>query len=176
MKRKENKLNSKKMYQGIVVDIRHDEVLVKNKKHLREVIEHPGGVCVLAFNNSNEVLVVEQFRAGAEDFLIELPAGKKEAGEDPLLTAKRELLEETGYQAKKWLEYGTFYPSPAILNEVIHLYVAQDLKYEKQALEDDEYLDCFFLSLEKLKEMILNHQIKDGKTIALVLKYINRLL
>ena len=173
MKEKEVVLKSKIVYQGLVVDIRHDQVLVAESKQQREVIVHPGGVCILALNENDEVLVVEQFRAGAQQFLIELPAGKNEINEISLVTAQRELLEETGYQAKKWQDFGIFYPSPAILDEVIHFYIATDLTYQKPYLDDGEFLESYFLSLKTLKKMILKDEIIDGKTIAFLLKYLS---
>ncbi len=172
MKQFEKTLSGKKLYDGKIVNVRIDQVEVNQQQQLREVVEHPGGVCVLAINHKHEALVVEQFRYGIKAFMLELPAGKKEVNEAPLLTAKRELLEETGYQAKTWLEFGIFHPSPAYLDEVIYLYVATDLVAKSQQLDEGEYLDSFFLNLDTLKAKIINNEITDGKTIALILRYL----
>ena len=172
MKKIEKPLVQTKKYDGKIVNVRIDQVEVDKTKRLREVVEHPGGVCVLALNHKNEVIMVEQFRYGVQSFLLELPAGKKELNEDPLLTAKRELQEETGFKANVWLDFGVFYPSPAYLDEVIHLYIAKELTATSQQLDEGEYLDTFFMPLETLKQKILTNEIKDGKTIACVLRYL----
>ncbi len=171
MKIIEKTLSKSTKYQGRIINVRVDQIEVNQEIRTREIVEHPGGVCILAINHKNEVLVVEQYRYGAQRFLLELPAGKKEINEDPLLTAKRELLEETGFKAATWESFGVFYPSPAYLDEVIHLYIATDLEAKSQQLDEGEYLDTFFLPLDKLEQMIMDHEIIDGKTIACVLKY-----
>ncbi len=171
MKRLEKTLTKSTKYLGRIINVRVDQVEVNQETRAREIVEHPGGVCILAINHKNEVLVVEQYRYGAQTFLLELPAGKKESDEDPLLTAKRELLEETGFKASCWESFGLFYPSPAYLDEVIHFYIATNLEAKSQQLDEGEYLDTFFLPLAKLKQMILDHEISDGKTIACILKY-----
>jgi ADP-ribose pyrophosphatase len=171
MKQKETTLTQKIQYNGKIINIRLDQIEVNNTTRIREVVEHPGGVCVLAINHKNEVVVVEQYRYGISQFLLELPAGKKEINEDPLLTAQRELLEETGIKANHWESLGVFYPSPAYLDEVIHLYVATNLHASNQNLDEGEYLDSYFLPLETLKQKVLINEITDGKTIALILRY-----
>ncbi len=172
MKKFETMITQKKQYDGKIINVRLDEVEVDNHQRLREVVEHPGGVCILAINHKNEALVVEQYRYGVEQFLLELPAGKKEINEDSLLTAKRELLEETGFKANTWIDFGVFYPSPAYLNEVIHCYVASDLTASSQQLDEGEYLDTYFLHLDLLKDKVLSNEIRDGKTIACVTRYL----
>ena len=170
MKVKENTINSKKMYDGRIIDVYLDQVSVNQHITTRELVDHPGGVCICALTQDNHVIMVQQYRYGAKDFLWELPAGKKEPLEDPLLTAQRELMEETGYQAKHFESAGLFYPSPAYLNEVIHLYIATDLEYVGQQLDEGEYLELSLVPLQDLIEKIRTHEIIDGKTIALLLK------
>lgn len=170
MKAKEITINSKKVYDGKIIDVYQDEVAINQHHSFRELVNHPGGVCICAITDTDHIIVVSQYRYGAKDFLLELPAGKKEPLEDPLVTAKRELMEETGYQAHTFESYGVFYPSPAYLNEVIHLYVATDLEFVGQQLDDGEYLDVSFVPLDQLLANIKNHQITDGKTVALLLK------
>jgi ADP-ribose pyrophosphatase len=171
MKKKETTLTQQTQYNGKIINIRLDQVEVNNTTRIREVVEHPGGVCVLAINQKDEVVVVEQYRYGISQFLLELPAGKKETNEDPLITAQRELSEEAGIEADTWESLGVFYPSPAYLNEVIHLYIASGLHTTQQNLDEGEYLDTCFLPLETLKQKILSNEITDGKTIALILRY-----
>jgi ADP-ribose pyrophosphatase len=97
--------------------------------------------------------------------------GKKEPNEDPLFTAQRELIEETGYSASTWIDYGVVYPSPAYLNEVIHLYVASDLTYVGQNLDDGEFLSVHMTPINDLLKDIVSGQIKDSKTAVLVMRY-----
>lgn len=171
MKKKETTLSQQTQYNGKIINVRLDQIEVNKTTRLREVVEHPGGVCILAINHKQEVMVVEQYRYGVSQFLLELPAGKKEKSEDPLDTAKRELVEETGIKAEQWDSFGVFYPSPAYLDEVIHLFVASSLHASSQNLDDGEYLDSYFLPLDILKQKILSNEITDGKTIALILRY-----
>lgn len=172
MKKKETTLTQETQYNGKIINVRLDQIEVNNTTRLREVVEHPGGVCILAINHKQEVMVVEQYRYGVSQFLLELPAGRKEVNEDPLFTAKRELCEETGIKAERWESLGIFYPSPAYLDEVIHFYVATNLHASSQNLDEGEYLDSYFLPLETLKQKILSNEITDGKTIGLILRYI----
>lgn len=172
MKQFEKTLTATHQYHGKIVNVRLDEVQVNQQQRLREVVEHPGGVCVLAINEHDEAVLVEQFRYGIKDFTLEVVAGKKEPHEAPLLTAQRELLEEAGYQAQTWLDFGVFHPSPAYLDEVVHCYIAKDLIKGKQQLDEGEHLDVHWLPLAAIQEKILNNDITDGKTIACVLRYL----
>jgi len=167
----EKKISSELKFSGKIVNVRVDQVQINSHQVIREVVEHPGGVCILACTTDNHVLIVEQFRYGCGDFLVELPAGKKEKDENPLLTAQRELAEETGYTAEKWLDLGVFYPSPAYLQEVIHLYVATQLTYIGQKLDDGEYLKVSFMPFNELVSKVVQGEIKDGKTAVLTLRY-----
>ena len=167
----EETVSSQEKFKGRIVRLRHDEIMVNQRLGLREVVEHPGGVCVMAITQDRHVLTVDQFRYAQKEVLKELPAGKKEPNEDPLSTAKRELVEETGYSASTWLDYGVIYPSPAYLDEVIHLYVATDLTYIGQNLDDGEYLSVFLTPIDELLRDIVSGQIKDSKTAVLVMRY-----
>jgi ADP-ribose pyrophosphatase len=167
----EETISSQEKFQGKIVRLRHDEILVNHRSGFREVVEHPGGVCVLAITQDNYVLTVDQFRYAQKEVLKELPAGKKEPNEEPLITAKRELMEETGYTASLWQDFGVVYPSPAYLDEVIHLYVATDLTYVGQHLDDGEYLSVYMTPINDLLKAIVSGQIKDSKTAVLVMRY-----
>ncbi len=171
MKQIEKAISSEKRFKGRIVNLRHDEIILDNHIYLREVVEHPGGVCVLALTKDHHVIMVEQYRYAAAQLMTELPAGKKEKNEEPMVTAQRELLEETGYVAKQWVDYGVFYPSPAYLDEVIHLYVAKELEFVGQKLDQGEYLDVHFVPLSMLMEKIVSGEYTDGKTIALASRY-----
>jgi ADP-ribose pyrophosphatase len=167
----EETVSSQEKFRGKIVRLRHDEILVNQRSGLREVVEHPGGVCVLAITQDQHVLTVDQFRYAQKEVLKELPAGKKEPNEEPLFTAQRELLEETGYTASLWQDLGVVYPSPAYLDEVIHLYVATNLTYVGQHLDDGEYLSVYMTPINDLLKAIVSGQIKDSKTAVLVMRY-----
>ena len=141
------------------------------KKHTRYVIRHPGGVGVLPILPGGELLLVKQFRVAVGRFIYEIPAGMKEPGEEPLLTAQRELKEETGYTAGKWTPYPAFYASPGYLDEKLTLFLAEDLTPGESALEDGENLSVFSVPLDKALEMINSGEIEDGKTVGAILRY-----
>ena len=132
--------------------------------------DHRGGVCVAALDNEGNALVVKQFRYPYEKVLREIPAGKLEYGEDPEKAALRELREETGAVPGKLQCLGELYPSPGYCGEILHMYLAQDLQFGETDLDEDEYLDLERVPFNQLVEQILSGEIRDGKTIAAVLK------
>ena len=169
---KEKTINSKKIYDGKVVKLFVDEVLTCNKrKSYREIIKHNGGVCVLAVID-NKIILEKQYRYAYDEILYELPAGKLEEGEIPEVAAKRELLEETGYEANKLIDYGVMYPTCGYSNEKIYLYVADGLSKKQRNLDEDEFIDIEFVEIDKVVEMINQGIIKDAKTICLISKYL----
>ncbi|MBO7725653.1 MAG: NUDIX hydrolase [Thermoguttaceae bacterium] len=141
------------------------------KKHTRYVIRHPGGVGILPILPSGEILLIRQFRVAVGRYIYEIPAGMREPGEAPLVTAQRELKEETGYTAEKWTPYPFFYASPGYLDEKLFLFLAEDLIPGESALEDGENLSPLSVSLEKALEMIDAGEIEDGKTVGAILRY-----
>lgn len=136
----------------------------------REVSVHSGGVGILPVDNDGYGYFVRQFRYGAQKVLLEVPAGKLEYGEEPLPAALRELSEETGFKCKNAVSMGTAYSSPAILTEVIHLYLATDLDVGDAHPDNDEFLELERIKLTDAVQMVLNNEIEDGKTQILVLK------
>lgn len=159
------------IYNGRIINVRRDDAELPNGKPcIREVVEHPGGVCVAALTDENELLFVRQFRYPYMEVIAELPAGKLEIGEDPFESGKRELEEETGCVAKTYRDLGKFYPTPGYCGEIIHLYAAKDLEFTKQNLDEDEFLNVERIPLDKAVEMVLNNELRDGKTQAAVLK------
>ncbi len=167
------KIKSTTHYQGKIFNVRTDEMLEHGKKYQRDIVEHTGGVCVLAINEADTVFCVIQYRYGQQMEILELPAGKLEKNEDPLLAAKRELQEETGYVAKSWESMGVFIPSGAYLEEKIYLYVAKELSFIGQNLDEDEHIEVQQFTIEEMINKIMNNEIIDGKTMAVVLKYYN---
>ena len=162
----EKTINSKEVYTGRIIKVREDQVLLSNGNQAeREIVMHPGGVTVIAIADDDSILLVQQYRKPAEESLFELPAGKLEIGEDPLESAKRELIEETGYQAGKIDHLFTFYTSPGFCDEVIHLYIARNLKDVGVNPDQDEILENHSIKKEDIIEMIKTGKIKDSKTI-----------
>ncbi len=164
---RETKLYSKSIYKGHIIDVYVDDILLPNgNKATRELVRHCKASAVLAFDSDNNVILEKQFRYPYDELITEIPAGKADKDEDPIITAKRELLEETGYEASEITLLGEFYPSVAYTDEIIYLYEAHGLVRKKQHLDDDETLSYFKVSLDEFKQMVKNGQIKDGKTIA----------
>jgi len=167
----EKSVSQEYIYNGKIINLRVDQILLPNGMMAsREVIEHPGGVCVAAITENDEILLVRQFRYPYMEEILEIPAGKKDPGEDPLTCGIRELKEETGAMAKNFFSLGILYPTPGYCGEVIHLYGATELSFGKDNPDEDEFLECIRLPFEKIVEMIISGEIKDAKTQAAVLK------
>ena len=164
-------LHSEEIYKGKIIRVRRDRVRLPNgKESTREVVEHSGGVCILALDETGCTYVVRQYRYAFETELLELPAGKLEPGEDPAECAARELEEETGLRAEK-LEYlGQILPSPGFSREVLHAYLATGLSQGKPRPDEDEFLTVRRLPLDALYRMVLNGSVRDAKTVFAVLK------
>ena len=163
--------SSKEIFSGKVIRVCHDEVTLENgKTALREVVYHNGGVCVLPLCSDGSVIFVRQFRYPYKEEVLELPAGKLEKGEDPFDAAKRELLEEVGATSECYTDLGKLYPSPGYCSEIISMYLAQNLEFTAQNLDEDEFLDVVRIPLERAKNMVLSGEIVDSKTQAAVLK------
>jgi NTP pyrophosphohydrolases including oxidative damage repair enzymes len=166
---KEEKISEKTIYDGAVFKVHVDDVLLPNgKPSKREVVEHIGGVCIAAKTADNQYFMVRQYRYPHNRIFLEFPAGKKEKGEDPLVGAKRELLEETGYLAEHWEYLGSCIPTPAYDTEVIDFYYAENLSFQGQDLDPEEFIEVKTYSLEELEEMARNHEIKDAKSLCLL--------
>lgn len=171
MKLFEKTLTSETKFEGRIIKVLRDTVELENgKTSAREVVCHNGGVCVAALTEQNEVLLVRQFRYPYKEVLLELPAGKLEKGEDPFEAAKRELGEECGLTADYYTPLGEFYPTVGYDTEIIYMWVATGLHTTQMHLDDDEFLTPDRIPLAKAYEMVMSGEIKDGKTIAGVLK------
>lgn len=167
----EKQLSSKIIHEGKIITVTEDIVELENGcEAVREVVHHSGGVCVLALTDENEIIFVNQFRYPFEDVLLEIPAGKLNASEDPLECGKRELKEETGVAAAEYIFLGEMYPTTAYLTERIHIYLARGLDFSSQNLDEDEFLDVVRIPFEKAVEMIINNEIPDAKTQVAILK------
>ncbi len=172
MNLEEKQLSYEYKFKGRIINLRQDKALLPNGKvTTREVVEHPGGVCVAALNDNDELLFVKQFRYPYMQQTIEVPAGKRDRrGEDPLECGKRELKEETGATAERYIDLGSLYPSPGYVNEIIYCYLATGLTYGDMNPDDDEFLDVIKIPLQKAADMVLSGEIKDAKTQIAVLK------
>lgn len=168
-------LSSQTVFQGRVFHVTRDRVQEPNGiTAIREVIRHSGSVVVLAVDESGaepRVLLERQYRYAARDYMLELPAGRIDPGEDPLAAGKRELLEETGYTARKWAKALFFYPSPGFLEETMTVYLARGLRPGLAQPEADELIEHDLLPISQVVRWILSGKIRDGKTIASVLWY-----
>lgn len=131
----------------------------------RSIIKHPGSAVMMAVDEQDRVLLVKQFRLPAERELWELPAGRLDPGESALEAAKRELREETGYQAKKWTELASFWASPGYVQEKMNVFLAQELTEGKQEPMEDERIEIRWFDKDELHRMICAGQVIDGKTL-----------
>lgn len=171
MELSEKTLATEKIFDGRVVKLRVDTVELPNGQQAkREVISHPGGVGVIALDDNNNVLLVKQFRPGAKDVLLEIPAGKLEYGENPEECGKRELLEETGFKSTEFYHLSRFYVTPAYCEEIINVYYAKGLIKEKQNLDADEFLNVEKIPFDTLFTMVMSGEITDAKTVIATLK------
>lgn len=160
-------LSEETLFKGRVIDFSLRQAkLIDGTIVSREIVVNKGAVVIVALTDRNEVRLVKQYRAAAETWVIELPAGTLEAGEDPDLAAPRELLEETGDQAANWQKLGAFYTAPGILTEYLQLYLATGLIPGPNRLEFDEHIEVLTVPWAEAIAMIQRHEIEDAKTIA----------
>jgi len=167
----EKTISSTPIYDGRVVKVRVEDVeMPDGTLAKRELIAHSGGVGVIAVNDNREVYMVNQYRIAARSMMLEIPAGKLEYGEDPLEAGKRELIEETGYEANKFVHLGEYYATPGYCEEKLNIYLATELEFVGQNLDEGEFLDVKTYSLDELYEMVMDNKIYDAKTAIAILK------
>ena len=172
MNLKEETLTREYRFNGRIINLRTDRVLLPNGAEAgREVVEHPGGVCVAPLTEHNELLFVRQYRYPYEEVVLELPAGKRDKkDEEPLECGKRELKEETGAVAAEYISLGKVYPSPGFCDEVIYLYLAKGLDFGEAQPDEDEFVEVERIPLDRAVEMVMNGEIVDSKTQIAILK------
>lgn len=169
----EQPLSTRRIFEGKILNLREDTVrLPDGASSVREVVEHSGGVCVVAVDEAGRLLFVQQYRYPQGRVMTELPAGKVNPGEQHYDCGLRELEEETGYTAKTYRHLATVVPSPAYLTEVIQVYYAADLAPVGQRLDEGEFLQVLRLTPEEALEKILADEIQDSKTQIGVLRYL----
>ncbi|MBN1994822.1 MAG: NUDIX hydrolase [Anaerolineae bacterium] len=167
MTKPETIISEEKIFTGHVLDFSLRQVRLADGQVVgREIVINKGAVVIVPLTGNNEVRLLRQYRAAAEKWIIELPAGGLEPGEDPDLAAPRELLEETGDQAATWQKLHGFYSAPGILTEFLHLYLATDLTPGPNAAEFDEHIEVITVPWAEAMAMIRRHEIEDAKTIA----------
>ena len=168
----EKQISREEIYNGLVLTVVRDEVLLPNgKTAVREFCQHLGAVAVIPILYDGRVIMERQYRYAHGRVFFEIPAGKLDSkDEDPLDAAKRELREETGGVAEKYTYLGRIDASPALIDEKIHLYLAQNITFTERELDEDEFLDVEFMHLDDLYTMVMNGEIFDAKTQIAVLK------
>jgi ADP-ribose pyrophosphatase len=168
MKKFEEKtITSETIFEGKVIKLQVDEVrLPDGKTSKRELIKHPGAVAIIALTDEGKLVLVEQYRKAMERSLVEIPAGKLEKGEEPAASAVRELEEETGYECEKMEWLTSFYTSPGFADELVHVFVAKNLKKKENAaaLDEDEFVELMELTLTEAEQFMKEGKIKDAKT------------
>jgi ADP-ribose pyrophosphatase len=166
----EKTIYSERIYEGKIINLRRDKVaLTDGLTSWREIVEHPGGVAVAALTDEGRMVMVKQFRKSAEKAVLEVPAGKIEKDDtDPALAAERELREETGYTAGKLEQLSAFYSSIGYSTELLHLYLATDLRPGETDFDENEFIEIFEYTPDELMKMIESGEIEDAKTIVAV--------
>lgn len=168
----EKKLDSTVLYDGRILRLERDTVELEDGSIAsREVIRHPGGVCVIAVTEKEEILFVRQLRYPYMEITTEVPAGKLEYGEDPETCGRRELLEECGCTADSFTYFGKVYPTPAYDAEIIRIYLAKGLHFSDQSLDADEFLDVERVPFAEALRRVMDDEIPDSKTQIAILKY-----
>ncbi len=171
MNLEEKTLSKNVIFEGRIITVHEDEVLLPNGNIAsREVVEHPGGVAVVAVDEENNIYMVRQFRYPFQKVLLEIPAGKLNYGEDPFTCGVRELKEETGLTAETFDYLGSFMVSPGFCGEKIHIYLARGLSKGAMQLDPDEFLEVEKCPINELLAMIMDNKIEDAKTVIGVLK------
>ena len=161
----EKTISSELVYEGPVFKVRKHRVETRSGESVRDIVEHSGGSVMVALTDEGKVLMVRQYRKAYEEALLELPAGKRDPGEDPAVTAERELREETGYSAASIKPLVTYYPTCGYSDEDLHIFICRGLTPGRTDWDDTECLDILEFDVDELMDMIMRNEIKDSKTI-----------
>jgi ADP-ribose pyrophosphatase len=164
------RIERKEVYKGKIFSVVEDTIIFENGKTTKwDLVLHNGASAIVPITDRGEIIFVRQYRNAEDGTVLEIPAGKLEKGEDPLVCAKRELEEETGYQADTLIPICSMYTAIGFSNEKLHLFMATGLKKGKQHLDEDEYIDVVTYPIEKAVELVFDGTIKDSKTIVGIL-------
>ncbi len=166
-------ISSEEVYRGRAISVKREEILLPSGKRIyRESVIHCGASAILPLKEDGKIIMVKQYRHPVGEVLLEIPAGTLKPGEDPRVCAARELEEETGYRAGNLVHLVTIYPSPGYSSEILHIYLAENLKRGLQAPEIDEDISVAEMTLDDVLKGIENGEIKDSKTITAILYYV----
>ena len=165
----EKTLSSERIYEGAIINLRRDKVTVQNGTSFREIVEHNGGAVLAAITPDGKMVMVRQFRKPAERVMLEVPAGKIDAGEEPETAAVRELKEETGYTAGKVVHMTSFYPSVGYSEEMLHLYLCTELTAGETCFDENEAIEIEEMDIGVLYRMVMDGKIQDGKSAIAIL-------
>jgi ADP-ribose pyrophosphatase len=169
-------ISSKLSYDGPLFQVYTDKIIEDGRELVRDVVRHNGSIVILAIDDTKSkrdplIVMERQYRHAAGEYLLEVPAGKMEKGEDALLGAKRELLEETGFKAARWRKMVRYFASPGFLGEWMQVFVAEGLTAGEAQPEYDEQLEIELIPLSRLLKMIDEGKVHDGKTLISVMLY-----
>ncbi len=167
----EKQLSREIIFKGKIFTVARDiNELANGNKAPRELVLHSGGAGILPVDSDGNVTLVRQYRCGVGEMFTEICAGKLEVGEDPLECAKREMIEELGFTAKNVISLGSFAPTPAYDSEITYIFLATDLEYIGQQLDEGEFLEIIKMPLSDAVNAVMDGTIADGKTQIAVLK------
>lgn len=167
----EKEIKANVVYKGKILNLRVDDILTPDGcPAKREYVEHRGGAGILAIDNEGYVYLVRQYRYAYREELLEIPAGKLEVGEAPIITATRELEEETGLKGKI-ADFGLLYPTPGYTNEPLYVFLATDLEKVERHLDEGEFLDVVCIPFREAYDKVMRGELRDGKTVFAILKY-----
>jgi ADP-ribose pyrophosphatase len=164
---------SRTVFAGRIVRlVQRDVDLPNGHRTTIDVVEHPGAVAVLPVFDNGDVLLLRQFRPSVAGELYEIPAGTREPGERPLTTARREIVEETGYRAGRWRKLAAFYTAPGFCTELLHLYLARDLTPARTPGDADEIIRVVRMPLGRARALLRRGRVRDAKSLVGLLWYL----
>lgn len=166
---RQDTIGTTRIFEGQIVSLRVDEIRHPDGRTLtREVVEHNGGVVIACHPAPAKVILIKQYRYTIDKELIELPAGRLEKGENPLLAAQRELIEETGYQAQDWEELPAMYSAPGFSTEILYVFRASRVSFVGKSLDEDEETEVLIMPVEEAWHRVASGAIRDAKTMAVL--------
>lgn len=159
-------MERKEIFNGRIIQLGLETIQFENKPPFElEIVRHSGGAAVVAIDDQNKVCLIRQYRHAVGGWIWEIPAGKLEPNEPPQITAKRELEEEVGLQAKTWHDLGSMYSSPGFCSEEVYLYLAKDLTHVATNQETHEYIEIHWMTFEEALKLIQDNTIRDAKSV-----------